>query len=82
MDCPSCFEALTNPYSGTFTAGCRGCTVRHLSNAPANIREKHYLAIRDADERAKLAGAVATEYKRRKALAAARRMDIVLREIA
>jgi hypothetical protein len=82
MKCDACFEAQSNPYTGLFTVGCHGCEIRRVSSAPAHARDKYYHGIGNPDQRAKFASEVATEYKRRQALVAARRADIVLREIA
>lgn len=70
--CRPCIAAETNPYSGEYHAGCFGCQVRNLSNLPQEARQHFYASIADLKERGAWAEAVATEYRRRKALMADR----------
>lgn len=80
--CDACALAMTNPFSGLLTAGCRGCTVRNLSNLPSYARGKFYEQIRDPAQRVKLTHEVGAEYNRRKALEREWRAPITLREVA
>lgn len=39
MTCPACAEAMRNPNTGMYRAGCKECSARALAAAPA-----HFLA--------------------------------------
>lgn len=66
--CEACAAAATNAYSGLQIAGCRGCEVRAVSNAPKPVRERFYQTIGDPEERKRFARAVSDEFERRRAL--------------
>lgn len=67
--CFACAHALEHPLTGLIVDGCRGCTVRHLSNAPRWQREDFLNTFVDATERESMRAAMVTEWQRRKATA-------------
>lgn len=64
--CGACESARTNPHAFEYWAGCIGCEVRSVSNAPKHLREAFYQRIADPIERQAFVDAVGAEFKRRR----------------
>lgn len=61
--CPACDRAQTNPRTGVYQAGCRGCEVRAIAQAPHHIRQQAY-AQKPPGELEQFKADVLAEFKR------------------
>jgi hypothetical protein len=67
-DCAECALAQASAWHCIYLAGCPGCEIRAVGNAPKRFRERFLERFADPAEREQKRVQIVAEYHRRKAL--------------